>query len=115
LSAWCTGPPRVDPAIGRGCGKGARLFRSADLAYAGTLLTAARAAYEAAQRHRDLIAPDDHAQFGGGPYGDDWLEDDWYWAAVELWLATSDDRYRRHLLSSPEHITDAFDVTGDWQ
>jgi len=92
--------------------QGARLFRSADPGYAETLLTAARAAYEAAQRHPDLIAPDDHAHFGGGPYGDDRLEDDWYWAAVELWLATNDDRYRRHLMSSPEHVTDAFDVTG---
>ena len=92
--------------------QGARLFRSADPGYAETLLTAAHAAYEAAQRHPDLIAPDDHAHFGGGPYGDDRLEDDWYWAAVELWLATNDDRYRRHLMSSPEHVTDAFDVTG---
>ena len=92
--------------------QGARLFRSADPEYAATLLTAARAAYQAAQRHPGLIAPDDHAQFGGGPYGDDRLADDWYWAAVELWLATGDDRYRLHLLASPEHVTDAFDVTG---
>jgi endoglucanase len=92
--------------------QGARLFRSVDPEYAGALSTAARAAYEAAQRHPDLIAPDDHAHFGGGPYGDDRLEDDWYWAAVELWLATNDDHYRRHLMSSPEHVTEAFDVTG---
>ena len=92
--------------------QGARLFRSVDPGYAGALSTAAGAAYEAAERHSDLIAPDDHAHFGGGPYGDDRLEDDWYWAAVELWLATNDDHYRRHLMSSPEHVTDAFDVTG---
>jgi endoglucanase len=30
------------------------------------------------------MAPDDHAKFGGGPYPDDWLDDDFYWAAAEL-------------------------------
>jgi endoglucanase len=92
--------------------QGARQFRSADPAYAATLLNAARTAYEAAQRHPLLIAPDDHAQFGGGPYADDRLEDDWYWAAAELWLATGDHHYGQRLLSSPERSRDVFELTG---
>jgi endoglucanase len=63
--------------------QGARLFRPTDPAYARVLLDAARTAYAAALRHPRLIAPDDHAQFGGGPYADDRLEDDFYWAAAE--------------------------------
>ena len=59
----------------------ARLFRATEPAYARTLLQAARTAYQAARRHPRLIAPDDHAKFGGGPYSDDRLEDDFYWAA----------------------------------
>jgi endoglucanase len=47
--------------------RGARLFRGSDPAYARTLLQAARTAYQAALRHPRLIAPDDHAKFGGGP------------------------------------------------
>jgi endoglucanase len=92
--------------------QGARLFRASDPAYARTLLAAARVAYQAAQRHPRLIAPDDHARFGGGPYPDDRLEDDFYWAAVELWLATGEDAYHEHLRSSEQHAADAFAVTG---
>ncbi len=92
--------------------QGARLLRAGDPAYAGTLLAAARVAYQAAQRHPGLLAPDDHARFGGGPYSDDRLEDDFYWAAAELWLATGEDAYREHLASSDQHGADAFDMTG---
>ena len=92
--------------------QGARLFRISDPAYARTLLAAARVAYQAAQRHPGLIAPDDHARFGGGPYSDDRLEDDFYWAGAELWLATGEDAYREHLASSDQHTADAFDATG---
>jgi endoglucanase len=92
--------------------QGARLFCGSDPAYARTLLDAARIAYEAAQRHPPLIAPDDHAQFGGGPYSDARLEDDFYWAAAELWLATGEDTYRQQLTSSKQHVADAFDTTG---
>jgi endoglucanase len=92
--------------------QGARLFRASDPAYARTLLEAARGACQAAQRHPRLIAPDDHARFGGGPYADDRLVDDFYWAAAELWLATGEDLYRQQVASSPEHAADAFDPSG---
>jgi endoglucanase len=92
--------------------QGARLFRASDPTRARTLLAAARVSYQAAQRHPRLIAPDDHARFGGGPYADDRLEDDFYWAAAELWLATGEDAYREHLTSSEQHTADAFAVTG---
>ena len=60
----------------------------------------------------DLIAPDDHARFGGGPYADDELEDDFYWAAAELWLATNEEVYCQEVLSSTQHSADAFDPAG---
>jgi endoglucanase len=92
--------------------KGARLFRTADPAYARTLLHVARTAYQAARRHPDLIAPDDNARFGGGPYADDELEDDFYWAAVEMWLTTDEQVYRQEVLSSSLHAADAIDPAG---
>jgi endoglucanase len=58
--------------------KGARLFHATDPAYTRTLLGAARTAYDAARRHPHFIAPDDQARFGGGPYADDEMEDDFY-------------------------------------
>jgi endoglucanase len=38
-----------------------------------------------------LIAPDDLGRFGGGPYGDPDVRDDFFWAAAELWLAGGGD------------------------
>jgi endoglucanase len=85
--------------------QGARLFRATDPAYADRLLAAARRAHVAAHQHPDLLAPDDHALFGGGPYGDPEPGDDFYWAAVQLWLATADVSYRDELLSSDWHLS----------
>jgi endoglucanase len=72
----------------------ARLLRGIDPGYADRLLGAARTAREAARSRPPLFAPDDHARFGGGPYHDDDLSDDRYWADAELWLATGEERYR---------------------
>jgi endoglucanase len=90
----------------------ARLLRPADPAYASRLLATARTAYEAAHRNPALIAPDDHARHGGGPYHDDHLADDFYWAAAELWLATGQETYRREVVTSAQHTVDAFDPSG---
>jgi endoglucanase len=92
--------------------QGARLFRTLDAAYASRLAQTARTAYKAAQDNPNLTAPDDHARFGGGPYHDDDVADDFYWAAAELWLATGHDAYRHDVLSSPQHHIDAFDPAG---
>ena len=71
---------------------GARVF-AGDVAYARRLLEAATTAYRAAQAEPELLAPDDHGAFGGGPYAHDDLGGDWAWAAAELWLASRDPAY----------------------
>ena len=71
---------------------GARVF-AGDAAYARRLLEAATTAYRAAQAEPELLAPDDHGAFGGGPYAHDDLGGDWAWAAAELWLASRDPAY----------------------
>lgn len=91
---------------------GARRFRSVDAGYAQRLVAAARSAYDAARLHPDLVAPDDHARHGGGPYNDGDVVDDFYWAAAELWLATGDRAYAEQVLASPEHAADPFDDAG---
>ena len=58
-------------------------------------------AYAAARDHPDLIAPDDEGAFGGGPYDDDDLSDDFFWAAAELWLTTGEPAYRAAVDASP--------------
>ncbi|MGL5911043.1 MAG: glycoside hydrolase family 9 protein, partial [Phycicoccus sp.] len=90
----------------------ARVLGTEDPPTAARALRAARAAFEAAQRHPHLVPPDDHARHGGGPYGDDDASDDLYWAAAELWLATGEDAYRDIVLGSPWHHADAFSLDG---
>ena len=93
--------------------QGSRILAPVDPGYAGKLLAAAEVAYAAARAHPRLVAPDDHGAFGGGPYGDDDLDDDFYWAAAELWLATGSPAYRAAMETSPCHTqaltTDGFD------
>ena len=92
--------------------QGARLFGAEDPAYAARLLTAARITQAAAHAHPLLIAPDDEGAFGGGPYGDDMLADDFYWAAAELWLATGEPAHLAELTASDQHTADVFDPAG---
>jgi endoglucanase len=92
--------------------QGARLFAAADAPYAARLGAAARAAYQAARSRPVLIAPDDRGAFGGGPYADAELADDFYWAAAELWLATGEAPYRADVLESEQHGADVFDPSG---
>ncbi len=92
--------------------KASRLLRREDPGYARRLLVAATTAYAAAQSLPHLVAPDDDGVFGGGPYGDAALGDDFYWAAAELWLATGQPRFLSDLTAAPAHHADLFDPAG---
>ena len=103
--------------LGAVAAQASRLLRAIDVAYADRLLTAARIAHRAAHEHPDLMAPDDGGRFGGGPYGDPDVTDDFYWAASELWLATGYDSFRAEVLNSTHHTAEVFDFGGfdfDW-
>jgi endoglucanase len=93
----------------------ARCVSGADPDYSRRLVDVAERAYGAAHREPLLLAPDDHGEHGGGPYNDDELTDEFYWAAAELLITTGDDRYRRAVLDSPCHVADLFGLDGfDW-
>jgi endoglucanase len=92
---------------------GARLFARPDPGYAQRLLAAARTAYQAASTLPRLYAPDDGGRHGGGPYGDPDVDDDFYWAAAELWLATGEERYHAQVEASPWHPADGPGPEGD--
>ena len=118
LAARGPDPAGAAPAVDRGrrCTwprsppRGPGSCAAVDPAYAGPAAGRRPTAYAAAQRHPRLIAPDDHGAFGGGPYGDDDLDDDFYWAAAELWLATG-ERPTAGELGARLHTADAFDLT----
>ena len=76
-----------------------RLWEKYDSDFAEECLEAAEAAYEAAKQHPKMYAPLDES-IGGGAYGDDDVEDEFYWAACELFLATGDDSYYEDMKDS---------------
>lgn len=73
-----------------------RLWRALDEAFAARCLAAARRAFQAAERHPDLLAYNTFD--GGGAYGDLIVADEFYWAAVELYLSTGEPEYRQSAL-----------------
>ena len=82
------------------CGaQASRLWEKYDSDFAETCLEAAEAAYEAAKQHPKMFAPLDES-IGGGAYGDDDVDDEFYWAACELYLATGDDSYYEDMKDS---------------
>jgi endoglucanase len=85
--------------------QGARVFAD-DPAYAAQLLDAARTAYAAAQATPDLLAPDTNVlpNPGSGPYDDAEIDDEFYWAAAELFLTTGEQVFLDDLRANPYHL-----------
>ena len=95
--------------------QGARLFKKFDGAYADSLLTAAETAWDAAMETPDLYAPAEDGTAGGGPYDDIYVNDEFYWAAAELYLTTGESEYEEYLLASSLHRVNVFSEAGfDW-
>ncbi|MEV4641027.1 glycoside hydrolase family 9 protein [Actinoplanes sp. NPDC049548] len=93
----------------------ARLYRRYDPPFARRALAAARTAFAAAQANPALFAPASDGN-GGGAYNDSIVDDDFYWAAAELYLSTGEKRYADFVLASPVHTADVFGPGGafDW-
>ncbi|MFI7069502.1 glycoside hydrolase family 9 protein [Micromonospora sediminicola] len=94
----------------------ARLFAPYDAAYAARCATAAKTAYAAAKAHPAIYASASDGT-GGGAYDDTNVTDEFYWAAVELWLSTGDKAYLADVTASPLHTADVFTPNGafGWQ
>ncbi|WP_061962527.1 glycoside hydrolase family 9 protein [Demequina flava] len=92
--------------------QGARLWEPYDANYAARLLQAARTSWSAAVRHPDVYAPQADGFFGGGPYDDDDVRDEFYWAAAELYLTTGEQEFEDFLLASDVHTADSFPLGG---
>ena len=94
--------------------QGARLFAPYDKAFSARLLAAARTAYAAAKATPALYASS-NASNGGGPYNDNNVSDEFYWAAAELFITTGETAFRQDVLSSSRHAA-PFGTDGamDW-
>gem|GEM_PF-154844 len=81
--------------------QGARLFEAFDEDYAAELLAASRVAWAAALEHPAIYATAADGANGGGPYNDNNVTDEFYWAAAELYLTTGDAEFLTFLQASP--------------
>lgn len=87
-------------AVGAQC---ARVYAKTNPRFAKRCLTAAEAAYQAAQRHPDLAANTDDKE-GGGPYGDPDPSDELYWASAELFITTGRPEYLATMRQSQYYL-----------
>ncbi len=69
-----------------------RVWKEYDLDFAKKCLSSAEKAYGEAKKNSTMFAPFENST-GGGPYGDNYVNDEFYWAATELFLSTQDQKY----------------------
>jgi len=81
----------------------ARLFRRYDPKFADRCLLAAERAYVAAKKNPARFAPASDRDHGGGPYDDQKVADEFYWAAAELYVTTKKPEYQKDLAASKFH------------
>jgi endoglucanase len=83
--------------------QGFRLWKEIDPEFAERCRTAAIRAWNAAQRFPALYAIN-YGGGGGGPYDDNDVSDELYWAACELFLAFGTADLLEFIRSSPHHL-----------
>mgnify|MGYP003813780435 CR=1 FL=1 len=77
----------------------ARIYDTYDREFAATCLKAAKAAWKAAKKNPQVVASTDGGH-GGGPYDDPRADDEFYWAAAELFITTGEEVYKKELVAS---------------
>lgn len=77
----------------------ARIWREIDPEFAERCLNAAETAWRAANENPVMLAGRTPGE-GGGDYGDNNVDDEFYWAAAELFITTGADEYREYLTNS---------------
>jgi endoglucanase len=81
----------------------ARLWKQVDPEFSKKCLDAAERAWKAANKFPDIFAPQSD-KVGGGPYDDTNVDDEFYWAASELFISTNEPEYKKFIQSSPHYL-----------
>jgi endoglucanase len=91
-----------------------RIWKTMDPTFSAKCLTAAEKAWTAALANPAIYAP--NFKTGGGPYNDSYVEDEFYWAACELYVTTGKSEYltklqaSKHYLDLPSTLTSGEDL-----
>ena len=88
-----------------------RLWQKYDAAFANKCITSAETAWTAAVANPAIYATFTNEP-GGGPYGDDYVLDDFYWAASELYVTTGKVKYLDYIKSSKYYLQMPTKLTG---
>jgi endoglucanase len=80
----------------------ARLWARYDMAFASECLVAALKAWDAALKNPDIL--NSTIGTGGGLYDDTYLQDEFYWAAAELYISTGKSVFKQYLKDSPHYL-----------
>ena len=95
--------------------QGSRLWKNYDSAFATKCLAAAETAWDAAVANPELFAPNTNGSIGK-EYGDNYVGDEFYWAASELYITTGKAKYldyiknSKHFLELPTKLTKGIDI-----
>jgi endoglucanase len=81
----------------------ARLWKKLDPEFSKKCLNAAERAWKAAEKFPSIFAPASD-KVGGGPYDDTNVDDEFYWAAAELFITTSKPEYKKFIKASPHYL-----------
>ena len=79
-----------------------RIWKTIDATFSAKCLTAAEKAWAAALANPAIYAP--IHKTGGGPYNDSYVEDEFYWAACELYVTTGKAEYLTYLQASKHYL-----------
>jgi len=84
----------------------ARLWEEYDRTFAQDCLEKAEIAWQAALKNPKIYAEYTPGSGGpgGGPYNDDYVEDEFYWAACELFITTGKSEYKDYLTKSKHYL-----------
>ena len=79
-----------------------RIWKTIDAKFSARCVSAAEKAWAAAAKNPGMLARPGGE--GGGPYEDKFVEDEFYWAAAELFITTKRSEYHQYLASSPNFL-----------
>lgn len=89
-----------------------RLYQTTDPGWSTQALTSSKKAWKWAMVNND-IAYSNPKDVSTGAYDDDVFEDDFYWAASELFITTKDQQYLDYLLEHPQEYQ--HQLTNSWK